>query len=350
MPHSHRRIVSVRAVIALALLGLAAAAPVLSAPIQRTFVRSTGVDTNPCSLALPCRSFNVAIANTLSGGEVVILDTAGYGPMLIDKEIKIIGPTGVYGGISTINAGTDGITINAGNSDVVTLRGLDVTGLGGLNGINVVNADTVYIQATSVSGFFQPGGACVRLNTARSMGLVIVDSFLHDCETGVRVNGSSAANRPVVDVENARFVGMDTGLSLSGNYAVNLRNSTVITGGIGVLTSDTIDNTFSRLNVDDSLFTTNFGGAIKTTGSGTAAPIFAISNSRFHQNFALVLHGFGQVSIDRITAITGPHSFVNCGSGSIISAGNNTINLMGDQGVPAGCASYITSFTTIVPK
>jgi len=47
-------------------------------------------------------------------------------------------------------------------------------------------------------------------------------------------------------------------------------------GGLGVLTSDTIDGTFSRLNVDDSLFTTHFDGAIKTTGSGTAAPIVAI--------------------------------------------------------------------------
>lgn len=349
MPHPFRWIRSTCVAIALGLLGLAATAPAWSAQ-QRSFVKSTGVDTNPCTLTSPCRSFNVAIANTLTGGEVVILDTAGYGPMLIDKEIKIIGPTGVYGGISAITAGTDGITINAGDSDVVTLRGLDVTGLGGLNGINVLNADTVYIQATSVSGFFQPGGACVRMNTARPMGLVIVDSFLHDCETGLQVNGSSAANRPVIDVENTRFIGIDTGLSLSGNYAANLRNSTVLTGGLGVLTSDTIDGTFSRLNIDDSLFTTNFNGAIKTTGSGTAAPIFVLSNSRFHQNFAVMLHGFGTASLDRNTVITGPNSFVNCGSGSIISAGNNTINLMADSSLPPGCASYITSFSTVVPK
>ena len=41
----------------------------------------------------------------------------------------------------------------------------------------------------------------------------------------------------------------------------------------------------------------------------------------------------------RITAITGANSFVNCGSGSIVSAGNNTINTMGDSALPAGCAS-----------
>ena len=73
----------------------------LALPSQRTFVASYGSDLNPnCNLALPCRSFNAAIAQTNPGGEVVILDTAGYGPMVITKSIKIIGPSGVYGGIS----------------------------------------------------------------------------------------------------------------------------------------------------------------------------------------------------------------------------------------------------------
>ena len=78
--------------------------------------------------------------------------------------------------------------------------------------------------------------------------------------------------------------------------------------------------------------------------------IVAISNSRFHQNFAVLLHGFGTASLDRNTVITGANSFVNCGSGSVFSAGNNTINLMGDSILPAGCGSYITSFSTIAPK
>ena len=345
---------SVRPIALIASLSIvaAAAATPAFALSQRTFVASYGVDGGnlSCSLLNPCRSFNIAIGNTNPGGELVILDTAGYGPMTINKAMKIIGPSGVYGGISSITPGTDGITINAGDNDIVTLRGLDVAGLGGLYGINVVNAGAVHIQSTSVSGFFQAGGACIRLNTTRFIGLAIVDSFLRDCSTGLLVN-SNSTNRVLIDVENTLVENMAAaGLSLSGSYAVNLRNSSVVGTNVGVLTSDTIDNTFSRLNVDDSLFTSNFGGAIKTTGAGSAAPIFAVANSRFHQNFAVVLHGFGTVSLDRNTVITGPNSFVNCGSGSIVSAGNNTINLMGDSSLPPGCASYITSFSTIAPK
>ena len=93
----------------LALATILLAGPSLAAS-QRTFVASYGSDLNPnCNLTLPCRSFNAAIAQTSGGGEVVILDTAGYGPMVINKAIKIIGPSGVYGGIS-VQGGASAIT------------------------------------------------------------------------------------------------------------------------------------------------------------------------------------------------------------------------------------------------
>ena len=57
---------------------------------QRTFVASFGVDVGTRALLAPCRSFNFAISQTNPGGEVVILDTAGYGGMTINKSIKIM--------------------------------------------------------------------------------------------------------------------------------------------------------------------------------------------------------------------------------------------------------------------
>jgi hypothetical protein len=43
----------------------------------RTFASPTGVDTNPCSLAAPCRSFTAALAVVDTGGEVIVLASAG---------------------------------------------------------------------------------------------------------------------------------------------------------------------------------------------------------------------------------------------------------------------------------
>src|SRR6185369_15949081 len=53
---------------------------------QRTFVASYGVSANTgfnCSIAKPCRAFNEAITVTNLGGEVIVLDSAGYGPVTI---------------------------------------------------------------------------------------------------------------------------------------------------------------------------------------------------------------------------------------------------------------------------
>src|SRR5512147_1167193 len=137
MPHPAGSFRMSRFVLALAVVGAVALATPARAAQQRSFVKSTGSDANNCTLTLPCRSFNAAIAQTNPGGEVVILDTAGYGPMVINKAIKIIGPSGVYGGISVLGGlgppppPTTGVVINAGATDVITLRGLDIAGVPG---------------------------------------------------------------------------------------------------------------------------------------------------------------------------------------------------------------------------
>ena len=129
----------------------AAIAPDAAAAIQRTFVSGGGLDSNPCTLAAPCRQFSVALANTLSGGEVVVLDSAGYGPVTISQAVTLVAPSGVYAGISVFS-GT-GITINAGVSEKVTLRGLTINGLGGTTGIAFNSGGALYLDGIVVSGF-----------------------------------------------------------------------------------------------------------------------------------------------------------------------------------------------------
>src|SRR5215470_2236422 len=111
---------------------------------NRTFVSGTGNDANPCSLSAPCRSFAGAIAQTSPGGEVAVLDTAGYGQVTIGKAVSIVNEEGVEAGI-TVTSG-DGITITAGATDVVNLRGLTIVGAGGFNGITFVSGGAMNIQ------------------------------------------------------------------------------------------------------------------------------------------------------------------------------------------------------------
>src|SRR5919108_688209 len=112
---------------------------------QRTFVSAeTGNDANPCTRTAPCRNFAAAIAQTAAGGEVVALDSGGYGPVTIGSAISLVAPTGVYAGITAFSG--NAVTVSAGSSDVVTLRGLTLNGLGGSTGIAFDTGGTLYVQ------------------------------------------------------------------------------------------------------------------------------------------------------------------------------------------------------------
>src|SRR5262249_18801333 len=67
---------------------------------QRTFVSAIGVNNPVCSIGAPCRDFASAITATSPGGEVIVLDSGGYGSVAIAQSVSIIASPGVYAGIS----------------------------------------------------------------------------------------------------------------------------------------------------------------------------------------------------------------------------------------------------------
>ena len=90
--------------ISLALCSLTQAAP-------RTFVSGLGSDANPCTRTAPCRTFQVAHNAVDANGEVLALDSAGYGTLTITKNVTISGD----GVEATANAlSGDCITIGRG--------------------------------------------------------------------------------------------------------------------------------------------------------------------------------------------------------------------------------------------
>src|SRR3989449_1514048 len=103
------------------------------AQATRTFVSGVGNDANPCSRTAPCKTFAGAISKTAAGGEINCLDPGGFGAVTITKSLTISCDY-TEGGV--LVSGTNGIVINAAATDVVTLKGLDIEGLGtGLSGI-----------------------------------------------------------------------------------------------------------------------------------------------------------------------------------------------------------------------
>ena len=102
---------------------------VAQAQATRTWVSGVGDDANPCSRTAPCKTFAGAISKTAAGGEIDALDPGGFGGLTITKAITIDGGGGQVA--SVLVSGTNGINVDAGPTDVVTLRNLRINGIEG---------------------------------------------------------------------------------------------------------------------------------------------------------------------------------------------------------------------------
>ncbi len=170
-----------------------------AAPPSRTWVSAkSGNDANPCTRAAPCLTFAVALANTLAGGEIDVLDPGDFGPVTVTKAISIFNnAVGVAGAVAA--PGTSGIVISAGASDVITLRGLIFDGLGqsGASGVLFNSGGRLNIQNCVVQGFgaagitFSPG-----TGSATKAQMVVQDTAILNNSTGISIkpSGGIAAN------------------------------------------------------------------------------------------------------------------------------------------------------------
>lgn len=205
-------------------------ASVAHAQSQRTFVSVFGNDANTaslCSTSAPCRTFGAAQGVTNAGGEIVTLTSGGYGAVTITKAIQITSPTGVYAAITQIGAG-DAITIAAGATDIVVIRGLTLNGLSGANdGIDFDTGAALHVENCVINGFTQRG---IRFNAA---GLLYVkDTIIRNGgDIGVRLE--TATDTITASFINCRIEnnGGD-GIVVSVNAQVSIIN-TISAGNVG---------------------------------------------------------------------------------------------------------------------
>src|SRR3954468_23311892 len=104
---------------AVALLVYGMPAALLAAP-SKIFVASYGNDANSGSPASPKRSFQAAHSAVANPGQIVVLDTPGYGPLTITKSVAVTAPPGVNGFVS-VTGTSNAIQILAAADAVVSL-------------------------------------------------------------------------------------------------------------------------------------------------------------------------------------------------------------------------------------
>jgi hypothetical protein len=213
---------------ALALL-LSAAAPTLAASQGAAFVSGQGSDAAGCgSQTSPCRTFQFAHDKALgaAGGVIVVHDPANYGALTITKPLAVLND-GV--GTAGMGAGPGGtaITINAGPSDVITLRGLTLEGLGSAStGIAFNSGGKIEIQKSLIRNFTQTGIIMTGSAFTYSISDTTVSALPYSGAGGaILVYGESAAASVVGTLKNVDVSDNGGGISVSGSNATILNSN-----------------------------------------------------------------------------------------------------------------------------
>ncbi len=248
---------------------------------QRAFVSSHGNDANPCTLALPCRGFAAAIAQTVSGGEVVVLDSAGYGIVNITQSVSITAPAGIYAGISVLN-GQTGVVVNGAGINVV-LHGLTINGAspGAILGVHFAQGARLRLESCVVSNLPSVG----ILQDASGSEMSLVDTVVRDNGAeGVKTHADATVLLDGVRLEHNAGDGLQV-QAVAGDAVAVVRNSVSSfngQGGIAALRESS--PTIVDLTVESSTLANNAGDGIFAGGIADGYVYVALSRNTLTRN------------------------------------------------------------------
>jgi hypothetical protein len=238
-----------------AMLVLCVAAPA-HALSNRAWVSGHGTDAAGCGAPTdPCRSLQYVISNIIAtGGEIDVLDPAGYGAVTIPFALSIVNDGVGTAGVQA-TSGQNAITINAGTSDNVTLRGLNIDGLssGGV-GINLNSGGSLTITNCVVRHFTATG-----INIIPSSGTSIVS-----------ISSTIASDNGTNGIQFAPTgTGVVTGV-ISQTTAANNAQSGVVVNNAGSGATATVIDSIAFNNAGNAGFGVNAAGATMRIGLSVA--------------------------------------------------------------------------------
>jgi nitrous oxidase accessory protein NosD len=248
------------------------------AAAQRVFVAAQGSDSNPCTFALPCRTFQHAHDAVAAGGEIDVLDPAGYGVLTINKAISIQGHG--FAGISVGSGGT-GITVNAPNIVIapaqgfVNLNGLLIDGAGvGQTGILFTAGSSLSIENCVIRNMTNRG-IDVTTTTSVTQTLSVSNSYIsNNANEGIYFSpgGSGAVTASIERTVLHGNVGgvYVTGQTGTGALTVAVTDSVADNGGSGFQVFGAAGHSATNLVLTRAQAVANQSGLEVTGTNGTA--------------------------------------------------------------------------------
>jgi hypothetical protein len=242
------------------------------AQATRTWVSGVGDDANPCSRTAPCKTFAGAISKTAAGGEINTLDGGGFGAVTITKSITIQSDQSWSGGI--LVSGTNGITVNAGANDVVTLSGLQFDGIGyttatsGIVGVRFLAGLALNVEDCRFRGFaYDTTGAGIEMApSGGNTRLYVSDSYFigNGSANGgghivLKPTGTATVTAQIVNSQLTHSRGY--GIYVGDNANATLRNTNIMGSYLsGAAAVNTNALYYADIVLRDSMLTNNGWG------------------------------------------------------------------------------------------
>lgn len=247
--------------------------------VQRAYVASYGLDTNTsfgCDVARPCRFFQAATTVVDPNGEVVVLDSGGYGAVTLTQSIALIAPNGVYAGISVFLGATfAGVTIATPGINVV-LRGLTINNQGGVSGVYMTAGASLSVENCVIANFSNGYGITV-YGAAK---VSVVDTLLRNNSGGIFLSDG-----PVANISGTTVLGSDgfgiyvVGRAINSTTTAAISDTTVSGNYTGIRAESQNTNANVHVSVSRSSVTNGAWGIVVERGEVTGAAVLTLRKS-----------------------------------------------------------------------
>jgi hypothetical protein len=252
---------------------------------SQTWVSNTGNDSNPCTMTAPCKTFQQAVNLTPTWGQVGVLNAGDYGPITINKAIRIDG-AGLAS--STVTSGT-AIMVDTPAGSVVQLHNLSLHGNGAKIGIQSQGAGALDIDNVQVTGFHSN---CIQVTVISGpVDVVIKDTAVENCSSSGIYLSADASYPSSAKIINSHVRFANFGLSVSsGVMNVSVFNSTFSSPGPPSASSGTgVSVSLENSILMDNCQVTGFGVGIFSEGQ------IQVSRSSFADNWSALVESGGTI-------------------------------------------------------
>ncbi|HYE66338.1 MAG TPA: right-handed parallel beta-helix repeat-containing protein, partial [Pyrinomonadaceae bacterium] len=263
-----------------------------------------------------------ALAKTMAGGEIDVLDAGSYGPVTINKAINInAGVNGPKTNLAGIRTSTgNAVLVNAGPFDVVVLRGLTLDGanLSGLNGIRFISGGALHVERCTINSFGDKG---IDFVPAIGGKLHVKDTIVRNNTGGI--NGPTMGGGILINSGSGQARASIHRVRVEGNlYGIRAESGALVT----------ISNSVAADNLS--------AGFVADSGSGPRVEMNIDHGVSANNNFGVMVTGSQAIiRISKVTITNNQHDgLLTTSGGTIISFGNNRVAGNNPDGAPSSNA------------